>query len=183
MRIGAGRPICHAGTLTHATNKAVAGLVVHGEWLACATADCVSAWRLRAADSPPAGGGAEGLLGEAMRHELDAEQRRVVTHLTLRDGVLLAAGQARAAKRPREKKGVVSQIDPAVFVLACEVDSGGAAVHGPPTMTMTDVELPSIMVSFFGACPLGDYFQTRASPSVRRHLRNLRLRHSVLPQP
>jgi len=145
-RINAAHVLCHTGTIAPATNKAVVSLEVDGEWLACATADCVSAWLIREEE------GRSLLPTEAMRHECDGEQRRVVTHLALRGGLVLAAGQSRVAKRRREKKGVVSQINPGVFVLACDVGSGGVGVLGetrdgamPHALVMTDVELPSIM--------------------------------------
>jgi len=172
----------HVGRIMHDTkggcSKGVAGLAICGHLLACATGDCVSAWRIKDDVGEEQCVNRSGLLLEAMRHEISVDQRRVITHLALLDGLVLAAGQvklyrfvcvcvwslycrqvifyninwcgcvgvgvgvlktntqSRAAKRRRESKVGVSQINPGVFVIACEVEDFAAAWSGPPQITI-----------------------------------------------
>jgi hypothetical protein len=115
--ISSRRPIRHAGSIVHAAGKAVVGLTVDGNRLACATTDCVSVWKLAQDGSGGGDGGSDsvhgaGLLSEVMRYDLGTEGRRTLTHMAFRDGLLLAAGLSKAAKRRREKDGVLSHINP-----------------------------------------------------------------------
>jgi len=110
--ISAARPVRHAGSIAHASRKSVTGLAVDEGRLACATEDCVSVWQL--AEGPSADGGASSpaLLSEVMRYDLGTEGRRTVTHIAFRRGLLFAAGSSKAAKKRREKHGMLSQITP-----------------------------------------------------------------------
>ena len=54
--------------------------------------------------------------------------------------------QTRTAKRKRESKGLLSQINPGVFVLACEMDVN--ADHSTSRRSMCDVDLPSVMATW-----------------------------------
>jgi hypothetical protein len=104
----------------HAAGKGVVGLTVDGSRLACATTDCVSVWQILPDGSGGGGVGdgasgsahGPGLLSEVMRYDLGTEGRRVLTHMAFCDGLLLAAGLSKAAKRRREKDGVLSHINP-----------------------------------------------------------------------
>ena len=91
------RKVEHVGRIMHDTkggcSKGVAGLAMCGHLLACATGDCVSAWRIKDDVGEEQGVNRTGLLLEAMRHEISVDQRRVITHLALLDGLVLAAGQ------------------------------------------------------------------------------------------
>ncbi len=150
------------GSIQHDKGKGAVGLVIDDCWLACATADCVSAWRL----APDAEAGGPEIFAE-MRHEIASSQRRVVTHLALRGGLVLAAGESKAAKRRRESKGCLSQINPGVFVLACRaggrdqdaVNCGQAAPGGAADRScMSDLEIPLAMAEWksFGGIALID---------------------------
>ena len=91
-----------------------------GSRLACATTDCVSVWQIVSDGSGGGGVGdggsgsahGPGLLSEVMRYNLGTEGRRALTHMAFCDGLLLAAGLSKAAKRRREKDGVLSHINP-----------------------------------------------------------------------
>ena len=166
-------PLRSVGSIRHEKGKSVVGLAADGRWLACATADCVSAWRLqsspRGGDDAPATsadhGGCETELGVEMRHEIASSQRRVVTHLALLGGLMLAAGESKEAKRRRESKGCLSQINPGVFVLACKMgklddaatDRGQAALD-EGSVRMSDLEIPLVMAEWgsFGGAALMD---------------------------
>ena len=113
--ISAARPIRHAGCIAHASRKSVVGLAVDEGRLACATEDCVSVWQL-AAGRADAGASSPALLSEVMRYDLGAEGRRTVTHIAFRGGLLLAAGSSKAAKKRREKHGMLSQITPGTLL-------------------------------------------------------------------
>jgi hypothetical protein len=115
--ISSRRPIRHAGSIVHAAGKAVVGLTVDGNQLACATTDCVSVWKLAQDGSGGGDGGSDsvhgpGLLSEVMRYDLSTEGRHTLMLMAFRDGLLLAAGLSKAAKRLREKDGVLSHINP-----------------------------------------------------------------------
>ena len=148
-RIGARHPLRHVGSVVHETGRGVCGCCLDGTWMAVATAHGVSVWRL----GLPAG--RDGLLQEAMRHELESEQRRVVSHLALRNGLVVACGQSRVAKRRREKAGVLSQINPGVFVLASDLTAGHD--HVAAAAGMSDVDIPSVMATWdsFGGLSVG----------------------------
>ena len=161
MAISSRQPLRCVGSIQHDKGKGAVGLAVDGRWLACATADCVSAWRL----APDAeGGGCPELFAE-MRHEIASSQRRVVTHLALLGGLVLAAGESKVAKRRRESKGCLAQINPGVFVLACRAacrdpdsNRGQAAPGGAADACMSDLEIPSVMAEWksFGGIALMD---------------------------
>jgi len=118
--ISSARPIRHAGSIVHTAGKGVVGLTVDGSRLACATTDCVSVWQILSDGSGGGGVGdggcgsahGPGLLSEVMCYDLGTKGRRTLTHMAFCDGLLLAAGLSKAAKRRREKDGVLSHINP-----------------------------------------------------------------------
>ena len=98
-KISARQPLRHSGSISHGAGKDVCGVSLDACWLAVASASCISVWRfddvgsLSATREEQARDKGHGRVLKAMLHELDGEQRRVVTHLSMNNGLIIAAGQ------------------------------------------------------------------------------------------
>ena len=171
-------PLRCLGSIRHERVKGVVGLAVDGSWLACATPDCVSAWRLPSSPGAPGVGGdvsatsagqdngtRDVQLDVEMCHEIAHCQRRTVSHLALLGGLVLVAGESKEAKRRRESKGCLAQINPGVFVLAHKLEEPvvsatgrGQAALDTGCSHMSDLAIPLVMAEWanFGGLALMD---------------------------
>ena len=144
-RIGAQHPVAHAARIMHQSEAPVNCLALdagRAGLLACCTRENLSVWSL---EQPLPGlgetAGDEATPGARvlLKHTMSTGERKIITHIAVQDGLVVAAGHSKGAKKRKERAGVLSQIVPSVFVLTahiCEDVSALDAGHTPPPVAL-----------------------------------------------
>ena len=69
---------------------------------------------------------------DLLKHDLPPSEKKTITHLSVLDGLVVAAGHSKGAKKRKERDGMLSQIVPSIFVLTARIDSGSSSAPPSP---------------------------------------------------
>ena len=69
---------------------------------------------------------------DLLKHDFPPSEKKTITHLSVLDGLVVAAGHSKGAKKRKERDGMLSQIVPSIFVLTARIDSGSSSAPPSP---------------------------------------------------